>query len=228
MPRVASTGKCRLCGQSFSKQAMTRHLSKCLNKHVADKPWIRKPQHWLHLVIEGGGPYWLHLEVRGSATLEELDGFLRDLWLECCGHLSAFRIEDKSYSIAPDDTGWADQEEEDMQVPVERVLRPGMHAEYEYDFGTTTKLQIKVVGERTGAALAKERVLLLARNEPPAIACGVCGAPATQVDTEQAWQGEGWLCDACAAKADSEMLLPVVNSPRTGVCGYTGSDLESV
>src|SRR5207237_6336856 len=134
---------------------------------------------WLHLLIEGGKQYWLHVEMRGPATLAELDGFLRDIWLECCGHLSAFRIEGKSYSVAPDDSGWSDQDEEDMQVPVEVVLRPGLHAEYEYDFGSTTSLHIKVVGERTGAALGKERLQLLARNDAPAIPCGVCGAPAT-------------------------------------------------
>ncbi len=38
-------------------------------------------------------------------------------------------------------------------------------------------------------------------------------------------QGDaGWLCDSCAEdhKCGEDMLLPVVNSPRTGVCGYTG------
>jgi hypothetical protein len=35
---------------------------------------------------------------------------------------------------------------------------------------------------------------------------------------------EGWLCDECAVghECGEEMLLPVVNSPRVGVCGYVG------
>ena len=35
---------------------------------------------------------------------------------------------------------------------------------------------------------------------------------------------EGWLCQSCADEHEcgEDMLLPVVNSPRTGVCGYAG------
>ena len=37
-------------------------------------------------------------------------------------------------------------------------------------------------------------------------------------------EGEGWVCDECAPKhkCGEDMLLPVVNSPRVGMCGYTG------
>ena len=40
----------------------------------------------------------------------------------------------------------------------------------------------------------------------------------------------GWLCRACARKrrVSEEESLPVVNSPRTGVCGYTGPTGSSV
>jgi hypothetical protein len=30
--------------------------------------------------------YWMHLEVAAGTTLTILDRFLRDTWLECCGH----------------------------------------------------------------------------------------------------------------------------------------------
>lgn len=33
------------------------------------------------------------LEVRGSAKLEKLDDYLREIWLECCGHLSHFAFD---------------------------------------------------------------------------------------------------------------------------------------
>jgi len=33
------------------------------------------------------------------ATLTDLDGFLRDIWLECCGHLSAFDIGTVRYEL---------------------------------------------------------------------------------------------------------------------------------
>jgi hypothetical protein len=47
-----------------------------------------------HLRIQGAyaKEYWLDLELVGSASLEQLDKYLRAIWLECCGHLSKFTI----------------------------------------------------------------------------------------------------------------------------------------
>ncbi|MDI6903856.1 MAG: hypothetical protein QMC77_09015, partial [Methanocellales archaeon] len=58
------------------------------------------------------------------------------------------------------------------------------------------------------------------------IICESCGKTATRVCTQCVWSGEGWLCDECAGKHEcgEDMLLPVVNSPRVGMCGYTGED----
>jgi hypothetical protein len=39
----------------------------------------------------------MHLEVPADATLTDLDEFLRETWVECCEHLSAFRIAGVSY-----------------------------------------------------------------------------------------------------------------------------------
>jgi hypothetical protein len=62
----------------------------------------------------------------------------------------------------------------------------------------------------------------LARNVAPVILCDKCGKPATQVATEY-YSDNYAFCDKCArSSGDSEMMLPVVNSPRMGVCGYTG------
>lgn len=50
-----------------------------------------------------GKDYWLFIEMNEKATLRDLDMFLRDIWLECCGHLSAFNIEGVSYELDLDD-----------------------------------------------------------------------------------------------------------------------------
>ncbi len=153
MPRLTSTGKCQLCQRTFSKQAMSRHLAKCLAEKGAAKRGggKRRPPRLFHLFIDGGGPYWLHVEVLASITLEMLDGFLRAIWLECCGHLSAFQIGGQRYSVQPIREDWI--KERDMHVSLGKVLEAGMKFSYEYDFGTTTELQLKVVGERAGAVL---------------------------------------------------------------------------
>src|SRR5687767_11955453 len=41
--------------------------------------------------------YWMFVEVDGRSKLKVIDNFLRDTWLECCGHLSSFTIKGKRY-----------------------------------------------------------------------------------------------------------------------------------
>lgn len=47
--------------------------------------------------------YWLYVEIKETAALKDIDQFLRDIWVECCGHLSAFDINGISYDVAPQD-----------------------------------------------------------------------------------------------------------------------------
>lgn len=69
---------------------------------------------------------------------------------------------------------------------------------------------------------------MLARNHPHEIECSYCGKPATHVCRECIYDDGGWLCDDCTEKHEcgEEMLLPVVNSPRVGVCAYTGGSYD--
>ena len=64
--------------------------------------------------------YWLHLKVKSDCGLKDLDQFLRDIWLECCGHMSAFSYQ---------------RNELPMDRKIKNVLRLGMEMLYEYDFG---------------------------------------------------------------------------------------------
>jgi hypothetical protein len=232
MKRPISKGKCQLCEATVSKTAMTRHLATCLQDQEAAGQASGKAAgqktRLFHLVVEGKGrpEYWLHLEVPARATLRDLDDFLRHIWLECCDHMSAFDLEGTRYSVCLPkyDFFGIRSEDRDMQVPLEQVLHPGLKGSYEYDFGSTTMLTVKVLSERDGLRAQTDAVRLLARNEPPLIPCGSCGKPAAYVMVEEAWDPSGWLCAKCARKhrCDDEGSLPVVNSPRVGVCGYTG------
>jgi hypothetical protein len=221
---MISNGKCSLCGGVFDKAAMTSHLKSCIRKQdaaeaaTAQKGAQRKPV--FHLSVEGRylPEYWMHLEVPADATLDTLDRFLRDTWLECCGHMSAFEIQGARYSVEP-----MDFDDGDMNVKLKDVLAPGMKFYHAYDFGSTTHVTLKVVAERE-SEITSRHIKVLARNGPPVIPCSRCGAPAVKVCAECVYSGEGWLCEKCAGahECGDEMLLPVVNSPRVGVCGYTG------
>jgi len=236
MAKRISEGKCSYCNTTFTKATMTKHLKSCKQRKDALE-WTLKDRGTrktkvFHIAVEGRylPQYWMHLEAPANAALKDLDDFLRDARVECCGHLSAFIINNVWYER---DTGFVGAmgpmifgkggPTKNMDILQGYLLRPGLKFHYEYDFGTTTHLNLKVVAEREGR-IGEERIQLLARNNPPPITCGSCGKIATQVCAKCIYENKGWLCDKCSRKHEcgGDMLLPVVNSPRVGTCGYTG------
>lgn len=227
--RKQSTGKCEYCGESYGKGGMKRHLGSCKARKTAieaqSKKSKAKPKGAFHIVVEGGPLFWLHLETPADATLKKLDQYLRDIWLECCGHMSQFTIDGQGYSVHP----MAEFGDKGMNMALAKVLTVGSQFEHEYDFGTTTHLTLRVLDKREGV-IAKD-IKLMARNDPLDILCQNCEkVQATEVCTFCIWDGEeAWLCEDCMTKhkcyvdeGDDYMFLPVVNSPRVGMCGYTG------
>jgi hypothetical protein len=204
---------------------MSQHLKSCglpgPKRSAANAP-AKPRERSFHLFVDDryAKQYWLHLAIPGEESLSGVDYFLRRIWVECCDHLSAFTIEGKCYAYQPLEWG----EELGMDVPVSGVLRPGMVFTYVYDYGSSTELGLKVVGFWDRGTVG-DAIELLARNDAPQVSCQKCGKqPATEICMDCQWRGEGWLCQACADKHNcgDERLLPVVNSPRAGVCGYSG------
>lgn len=349
-----STGQCGLCGSSTSKRGMTRHLQACLRK-TSPKASSRRNKltntEVFHLVVEGRyqPEYWMHLQVPVTATLEDVDIFLRVAWLKCCDHMSIFKIQDENYyshaheeqdtpsddegeevefpsfseedmqqilsnsdvpdsvkqilkmsqaelqenmdtvvqvlqnmlsemldetgkdgeaiALAKSDTGNAGEslqqffqidpsmqegldefflegtelgilppsfmgERECMHYELKDLIEKGMTFRHNYDFGSTTELNLRVVSMyEASIGTDDEPVQVLARNDLPTVYCHQCGEPASLVCSYCISQGEGWLCEKCSRKHDcqnegmefaEEMKLPIVNSPRVGVCGYEG------
>jgi len=214
MTEKSPEATCLLCKSEYTGAGMTRHLQSCLPKSIEKQRKIQKSKTrgFFHILVKGyySPEYWLHLKVAGNAKLEVLDQFLRDIWLECCGHLSTFRYQRSKLA---------------MGQKFKDVFTPGMELLHEYDFGTTTEFLVKVLGKYEGPMGKNEPVQILAKNEAPEIPCDECGKiPAVEICTECQWEGGGWLCQSYGEihECDEEMFLPVVNSPRTGVCGYAG------
>jgi hypothetical protein len=98
MSRYTSYGTCALCGKRTTKAGMSRHLGSCLAEH---EPSRGKAARLFRMRIEDAySPiFWMDVEMRANSTLEELDGFLRGEWLECCGHLGDFDIDGITYTV---------------------------------------------------------------------------------------------------------------------------------
>ena len=196
-------GNCYLCGVELGKVAMKNHILKQHGDPAGE-------QECCLIKVEGMDKrYWLLLDAPTTASLKNLDDFLRRIWLECCGHMSAFMGD-----------GY-------QEFPMSRRLSAfpeGSRIGYEYDFGDTTRLLVSFIGQ-TRRKKQREVVRLLARNAPIEWKCAKCGKPAELVDTEDMFGEEpSCYCEACAKKSevDLDMALPITNSPRMGVCAYEG------
>lgn len=245
-----SKGECGFCGKTFAKRGIGRHLGSHLNKMA--KEYKGKPGR-SYLVSVTASDFFLCLWVNGEATMEDVDSFLRAIWLECCGHMSSFEDRKNDYTDLQkelaeeeDEEGYAEEEDDEsmgflfgagdyamhevpMESPAFRVMQKGKTFKYTYDFGSSTVLDVKVVNEYP--LPASFSVVLLSRNEPLPIYCDMCRKkPAVEICTVD----YTCFCKSCAAKhaktcedfADYA-CSQVVNSPRMGVCGYHGGQIDT-
>lgn len=220
--RPQSRGKCQYCGEETTKSSMLKHLEKC-EKHaqiIQAAAAGSQPEETLwHIRVQDAydKSFWLDLEMRGSAPLQKLDGYLRAIWLECCGHLSKFTVGGwQGY-----DVGKA-RKADDVFTKEPNLL-------HLYDFGTTSETKIQVVGSRTGKATTKHPIALMSRNNMPEMICNECDKPATHLCIECLYEAEEpgtwFLCDEHTEghpHTEYGEPVPLVNSPRLGMCGYEG------
>ncbi len=224
----AIRGNCQFCGKAYTRWGMTRHLGTCAQRASAIESVAKgsgKRQKIFHLLIKDvwTSDYWLHLEIAGQATLDQLDHYLRAIWLECCGHLSHFLINEIYYDRQTE-IDWAIVETRRMSARIADAFELGTEAEYKYDFGTPSKLLISAIAVRSGN-WSGNPIRMLARNNTPTMKCTACHLQAEWICTECLWGDRPFLfCDRHSKGHlhEDEMFLPVVNSPRIGMCGYEG------
>lgn len=219
MTRQVSKGRCSYCGRDFANSGMSRHLQSCSARQqalAATQASAGVTETLYHLMLrDAASPlFWLHLEMRGTAKLEELDAYLRAIWLECCGHLSNFAFKG-SYDELP------------MGRRVDKLFEPGLELLHTYDYGTSSETLVKVVSARRGKPTTGYPIALMARNLMPEEVCIKCGAPAAFLCQECMYEDNtsGLLCAEHAKNHPHEDYgepIALVNSPRLGMCGYTG------
>ena len=217
--RKQSRGTCTYCGKETTKGGMSKHLDACPQRQAAiakAEDGKGKPETLFHLRVEDAHSkaFWLNLEMRSSKTLQDLDLYLRDIWLECCGHLSQFSVTSFGQEI-------------DQRRKISNAFQSTNQLVHEYDFGTTSETLVKVVAVREGKPTTKHAIALMARNLIPEAECVECGQPATHLCMECIYEDNtaGTLCDIHAENHphdDYGEPIPFVNSPRLGMCGYDG------
>ena len=220
-------GKCEICGENATRRMASRHVKKCRAANPLPAGTKEAEIFTLMVTAPPFPEFFLVVEIGGDKTLASLDQFLRDTWLECCGHLSAFTIKKLHYN------SHSDPEMEDMEamfggkshsmsVKIKNALDEGETFDYEYDFGTTSDLKLRVLDIRRTTEKQPANPVLLMRNLPPEWKCRVCQKPATIVGATDGGLYDGNVyCEACAKKELEEYeRSPILNSPRSGLCGY--------
>ncbi len=206
-------GQCKFCKNDFTKREISAHLDICpKRKKVKNANGLR-----LRIVDPYLKNFWLIVEVNEQAKLKDLDALIRDVWVECCGHLSLFG-----------DYG--------SEIGKSRIimdtLNLGDKLNYIYDFGSSTELIIEALAYSDFSLSGKKKAELAARNYLPLSNCAKCGRQATLVCSACTDEdGMTFVCDQCAEKYHNEenegeehYTLPLANSPRCGVCGYEPMD----
>jgi len=213
-------GRCLVCGKRYWFAGMSRHVLSCIGE-VGDVGEDRECKSYV-ISVKGVGitgiTYWMIVEVGAGARLSDLDKFLREKWVECCWHLSRFRICGASFYS--EEITARDLDGETMDHSLREVIREGIIFHYDYDFGTTT-LQLKVLACSIRAVKA---IRVLAVNEEPEFICSTCNRRATLLcNLCISLKGEPlYLCDVCSPKhkIHEDYLYVLANSPRVGLCGY--------
>ncbi len=212
---LTSEGKCIFCKGVYAQNEMNKHLTGHLTK-MAKEDTDKKSEIYCHIEVEAGEMF-LHLLVKGNRAMKSIDQYLRNIWLECCGHLSDFGH--KNYEVS-------------MKERVEDVFQPRVKLFHDYDYGTTTRVFLRA--RKHYLLNLPEDIILLSRNEPLKLMCANCKKkPAVNICTVCWWDDYALYCEDCSEKhaetcedfADYAEM-PVVNSPRMGECGYTGGVID--
>ena len=134
--RKQQKGPCYKCGKEMAKGYMGRHL---LAEHYDENG---EQKCYLLKIEDEYSNYWLFVDVPVSSSLSTLDSFLRSVWLECCGHMSAFYV------------GMYEKVGMNKKIG---MISEGSVLRYDYDFGSTTELKISFVGTIT----RKKQIVLI-------------------------------------------------------------------
>ncbi|BAB66870.1 IS1096 element passenger TnpR family protein [Sulfurisphaera tokodaii] len=227
---MVSKGKCLWCEKGITTSTALRHFNSC--DKVKDILNGKIDGFLIKVKDKFSSDYWLYIAVPSSFTLEDLDNFLRDIWVECCGHLSEFMINGVHYGSS--NTMEVSEEEPDILefVPASKkklsdVLDKGLKFNYTYDFGSSTELILTVIDN---VKLKDKKIYVLGRNDQPQFNCAKCGKQAEYICYECLGDtgnlDESTYCKDCLKTHEhaDENSGFIPNSPRVGVCGYVGDE----
>ena len=192
-----SPGWCHLCGDTFLADEAKAHIETCITQTVEKKYIIRdfderyaRSSPVMIWVRSEELRHWMMLVMQPTTSLRQLDQFLRNQWLECCGHMSHFEIGKVHYSACvpgpgdpPNfDTAMAEPNEQHMVHTIEETVTDKDRFSHEFDYGDTTCLDLEHVAAlpfpyyclpdlikppKEAEGYSDDFITIVARNQPP-------------------------------------------------------------
>lgn|GEM_PF-2109566 len=222
-------GKCYFCGRELTSGGGANHIKNCKKRLgiIEENKKIegRYAKKFILLIKDKYiKDFWMYISMGKNAKLKDLDKFIRDVWVECCGHLSCFKIKDKIYGESRIEDDIWNHYNGDLNIRIKNLVQIKNIFEYEYDFGSTTYITIKVIDEFSDIK-TKNNIEILARNNEPIVKCSDCGEKA-KYEFEDGYEGiRKCLCDKCIEnynQSEDNYIeeIECANSPRFGICDY--------
>ncbi|MPQ44024.1 DUF7309 domain-containing protein [Clostridium tarantellae] len=230
-------GKCYFCEKDLKSRSALKHIKSCITRvsNVEDMKNDSSKLIKKYLIqitpTYMKSEYWMYITIDENLKLKDLDQFLRKIWLECCGHLSSFKIYDEKYDSDVNDEdeenedcdffSWTFKDAKSLNYKLKDVINIDDIVTYSYDWGSTTELKLKIIDKFTTGNKEK-KIEIIARNSEHTENCYICSKTSTYYDYEK----NRYLCKSCVnnLKLSEESIEEVsyLNSPRDGVCGYVG------
>lgn len=158
-------GKCYFCGKDVTNRTAKRHVKTCSVFQEKNEEGIKlskslKERFIIKISDKETKKFVLYIVIDSYLKLRELDSFIREIWVECCNHLSLFRINGEKYlsNVELNDG-------ESQNVSLEEVLCVGDTFDYEYDFGTTTYLEGEIVDKIKSGDSAPQIEIIIRNNK---------------------------------------------------------------
>ncbi|GAA0122440.1 MAG: hypothetical protein KID00_14210 [Clostridium argentinense] len=230
-------GKCYFCGREITSGGGANHIKNCKNRlSIIEKNNNiagRNVEKFILLIKDKYiKDFWMYISMEKNAKLKDLDNFIRHVWVECCYHLSCFNIRNKTYGESRIEDGIWDDYDGNLNIKIKNLVQIKSIFEYEYDFGYTTYLTIKVIDEFSDIK-TKNSIEILARNNEPTVKCSDCDKNAKYefIDNDEGFKK--YLCDECIKnynQSEDNYLeeIEFTNSPRFGICDYEGEKEDEI
>lgn len=205
------SGKCEICLEEINVEHLTKHIKKCLKGSKGETENILLRICTWHY----GEMYWLFLLMPNNTKLITIDKYLREIWLECCNHMSEFEFNKVVY----------DKKKMSTKIKDVAIIGKLNKSSYTYDFGSTTLLCIDAISLYKSE---NDKIKLICRNSQFIMPCE--NAKCNNQATELCKMCDNMFCYKCINKVihkkvcnyDKDCdIMPILNSPRFGVCGYT-------